>query len=206
VAAALNDRAQQFRLLQKRLLVRFKDRNPAPLASLDVLLAGTHAALVDLADRYDVAQRALAAAGNRLDCVVRLLLLLLRHRFHLDDDNAAALAAHLSPDARGAGSGDPDEQDWEERADAALTHLLRTTLARTGRDSDAAAAAAAAAVPAGPLTLPADTARLKKHLTLVCDRLSKGALVALPRTTPSALAAGPAAAPGAGAAAGERKA
>ena len=30
--------AGQFRLIQKRLLVRFKDRNPAPLKDLDSLL------------------------------------------------------------------------------------------------------------------------------------------------------------------------
>ena len=36
VNARLNDRAHQFRLIQKRLLVRFKERNPSPLANLDM--------------------------------------------------------------------------------------------------------------------------------------------------------------------------
>ena len=34
----LNDSAHQFRMVQKRLLVRFKDRNPTPLLGLDALM------------------------------------------------------------------------------------------------------------------------------------------------------------------------
>jgi hypothetical protein len=47
----LNDRAHQFRLIEKRLLVRFKDRNPAPLNNLDVLLNSTHEQLITLGTR-----------------------------------------------------------------------------------------------------------------------------------------------------------
>ena len=46
--ATLNDRAHQFRLIQKRLLVRFKERNPSPLANLDMLLHGTYNQLIEL--------------------------------------------------------------------------------------------------------------------------------------------------------------
>ncbi len=59
-------------------------------------------------------------------------------------------------------------QGWEERIDASMTHLLRTSLAKTAKDT--------AGVPP-PLTMPADTAKLKKHITYVCDRLSKGSLL-----------------------------
>ena len=34
----LNDSAHQYRMVQKRLLVRFKDRNPTPLLGLDALM------------------------------------------------------------------------------------------------------------------------------------------------------------------------
>lgn len=54
---------------------------------------------------------------------------------------------------------------WEETTEAAMTHLLRSALARSAKD-------AAAAVP--PLAPAADTARLKKHISLVLERLSKG--------------------------------
>eukprot|EP01052_Picozoa_sp_SAG31_P018334 SAG31_NODE_1295_length_8952_cov_8.332957_5_plen_162_part_00 len=46
IAKQLEDRATQFRAVQKRLLVRFKDRNPAPLSHLETLLAGTYQQLV----------------------------------------------------------------------------------------------------------------------------------------------------------------
>jgi Bardet-Biedl syndrome 9 protein len=46
-----------------------------------------------------------------------------------------------------------------------MTHLLRSCLARSAKD-------AAAAVP--PLAPAPDTARLKKHISLVLERLSKG--------------------------------
>ena len=38
----LAQRAQQFRAIQRRLLTRFKDKTPAPLANLDTLLDGTY--------------------------------------------------------------------------------------------------------------------------------------------------------------------
>ena len=38
----LEERAQQFRAIQRRLLTRFKDKTPSPLANLDTLLDGTY--------------------------------------------------------------------------------------------------------------------------------------------------------------------
>ena len=48
--AQLNDRAHQFRMVQKRLLVRFKDRNPAPLGGLDTLMRESYDALLGLSE------------------------------------------------------------------------------------------------------------------------------------------------------------
>lgn len=64
-------------------------------------------------------------------------------------------------------------QGWEERTDAAMTHLLRTVLARSARESVAAG-------PAALMAMPEDTTKLKKHITIVCDRLAKGAKLVLP--------------------------
>ena len=38
----LAQRAMQFRAIQRRLLTRFKDKTPAPLANLDTLMEGTY--------------------------------------------------------------------------------------------------------------------------------------------------------------------
>ncbi|DBB01695.1 TPA: Protein PTHB1, variant 2 [Trebouxia sp. C0004] len=48
--AALSDRAQQQRAVQKRLLMCFKDRQPGSLAHLELLLAETFDQLVDLGE------------------------------------------------------------------------------------------------------------------------------------------------------------
>lgn len=44
----LAQRAQQFRAIQRRLLTRFKDKTPAPLANLDTLLDGTYRQVIKL--------------------------------------------------------------------------------------------------------------------------------------------------------------
>jgi Bardet-Biedl syndrome 9 protein len=57
-------------------------------------------------------------------------------------------------------------QGWEEMVDCAITHLLRTCLAKNSKDQ---------AINPSPLTAPKDTQKLKKHIALLCDKLSKGA-------------------------------
>jgi Bardet-Biedl syndrome 9 protein len=46
----LNDTAHQFRMVQKRLLVRFKDRNPTPLGGLDSLMRESYNTLLRLSE------------------------------------------------------------------------------------------------------------------------------------------------------------
>jgi hypothetical protein len=57
-------------------------------------------------------------------------------------------------------------QGWEEVTDAALSHLLRTSLAKDHNTSQHLA----------PITLEPlkDIARLKKHISSALDRMSKG--------------------------------
>lgn len=66
-------------------------------------------------------------------------------------------------------------QGWEESCDAAVSHLLRSCLSRSPKDQ-----ATSLAQTGGPvLGLPQDTARLKKHITLLCDRIGKGGRLTL---------------------------
>lgn len=66
-------------------------------------------------------------------------------------------------------------QGWEESCDAAVSHLLRTCLSRSPKDQATSLAQAGGPV----LGLPRDTARLKKHITLLCDRIGKGGRLTL---------------------------
>lgn len=61
-------------------------------------------------------------------------------------------------------------QGWEESVDAAVTHLLRTCLAKSAKDQT---------VNPAPLGILKETTKLKKHIALLCDRLSKGAKLAI---------------------------
>ena len=118
---------------------------------------------MELADRVARADAALAKAATSLSCGVRLVNMLLALRFRLDDENRGALDAHLSPLIHTF-----SEQGWEERTDAALAHALRTSLGKGG-------AAGAGALAPPPLSAPTDASKLKKHITVMCDRISKGA-------------------------------
>jgi len=105
-------------------------------------------------------ERKLRSSAGRLCCAARLTTLLLKLLSGLSDVETEKLEAAI-------GNADMEivEQGWEESVDAALTHLLHTSLAKAGKE---------------PVSMPVamvpvkDTARLKKHLLLVVDRLSKG--------------------------------
>jgi len=156
----LNDCAHQFRIIEKRLLVRFKDKNPAPLASLDTLMEESFKKLLLLAQEVERAQVQLKLAANQLSCTTYLILMLIRYRFSLDDKNFAVLSSHFCPDVV-----DNPEQGWEELLDSSMTYLLRTVLAKNAKDS---------ALLQASVTMPTDASKLRKHISIVCDRLNKG--------------------------------
>jgi len=160
IGEELASRAHQFRSIQKRLLVRFKDRNPAPLQHLDVLLEGTFQQLNLLGAEMASCQGLLQAAADRLSCGCELVLMLVRCRFGLDAESYETLRGYLSPVVN-----DSLEQGWEECTEAAMTHLLRTSLAKSAKEAVGLST---------QLTPLADTNKLKKHIGLVCERLARG--------------------------------
>jgi Bardet-Biedl syndrome 9 protein len=78
VKTLLNERAQQYRSIQKRLLVRFKDKNAAPLQHLDFLLEDTFNQLMELGTTYEERENNLFVCANKLSCGTHLILLLIR--------------------------------------------------------------------------------------------------------------------------------
>ena len=154
---------EQYTAIQKRLLVRFKDKNPAPLNNLDYLLQVIHAQVAAAADNLEVSQEELVNSSQRLSCAVSLILLLVRFRFGLDERNIEVLMNCLSNCVVNYQTG------WEEATNAGITYLLRTKLAKNSKESGATQA---------DLTFPANTDKLKKHITILFDRISKGARLA----------------------------
>ncbi|XP_074509075.1 protein PTHB1 isoform X1 [Sebastes fasciatus] len=166
----LSERAVQFRAIQRRLLTRFKDKTPAPLQNLDTLLDATYSQVMALAEAAEENRALLEEAFVRLRSATHLLVLLLSLWQGLTHDQTAILEATLLPLLQ-----DTPQLGWEESCDAAVSHLLRSCLSRSPKDQ-----ATSLAQHGGPvLGLPRDTARLKKHITLMCDRISKGGRLTL---------------------------
>ncbi|XP_036102590.1 protein PTHB1 isoform X3 [Molossus molossus] len=162
----LSERAVQFRAIQRRLLTRFKDQTPAPLQHLDTLLDGTHKWVIALADAVEENQDSLLQSCARLRSASHLLILLIGLWQKLSADQVAILEAAFLPLQH-----DTQELGWEETVDAAVSHLLKTCLSKCSKEQ--------ALSLSSQLTKPNDTSRLKKHITLLCDRLAKGGRLCL---------------------------
>jgi len=157
----LDSRAHQFRVVQKRMLTRFKDKTPTPLQKLDTLLSQTYDDVLFLADRLKEANHVLVILESRVAAGSQALLLLMRLKFHLGPDDLEVLQNVFNPrNSRNF------EQGWEEALDNALLYLLKTTLTKDPKDMQVSAMT--------KLTLPADTSKLKKHITQVCEKIHKG--------------------------------
>lgn len=163
---SLGKRAHQFRAIQKRLLLRFKDKNPVPLSHLDSLLEGTFHQINQEASGMEHVQETLSEAQCTLAAAVQMILLLIQLRFDIDEEGLRTLRSYIAPAVH-----DTLEQGWEEWTEAAVTALLKTLLAKSGKDQ---ASSGAVAGNQGPLALLADTSKLKKHISVVCERLARG--------------------------------
>ncbi|XP_053506907.1 protein PTHB1 isoform X1 [Ictalurus furcatus] len=163
----LSERAVQFRAIQRRLLTRFKDKTPAPLQNLDTLMEGTYRQVIALADAAEENRACLVQAFSKLRSATHLLILLVSLWQGLGIDQTAILEATLLPLLQ-----DTPQLGWEESVDAAVSHLLRTCLSRSPKDQ-------AISLSTAQLSMPKDTSRLKKHITLLCDRIGKGGRLSL---------------------------
>ncbi|XP_015865412.1 protein PTHB1 isoform X1 [Peromyscus maniculatus bairdii] len=162
----LSERAVQFRAIQRRLLTRFREKTPAPLQHLDTLLDGTYKQVIALADAVEENQDKLLQSSAGLRSATHLLILLVRLWQKLSTDQTAILEAAFLPLQE-----DTQELGWEETVDAAVAHLLKTCLSKSSREQ--------ALNLSSQLNTPKDTSRLKKHITLLCDRLAKGGRLCL---------------------------
>ncbi|XP_039382518.1 protein PTHB1 isoform X2 [Mauremys reevesii] len=166
----LSERAIQFRAIERRLLTRFKDKTPAPLQHLDTLLEGTYRQIIALADAAEENQANMFQAFTKLKSATQLVIMLISLWQKLSTDQVAILEATFLPLMQ-----DTQELGWEESVDAAISHLLRTCLSKSSKEQ--------VLTLTSQLSLPKDTSRLKKHITLLCDRLAKGGRLCLSTDT-----------------------
>ncbi|XP_044531553.1 protein PTHB1 [Gracilinanus agilis] len=166
VEELLSERAIQFRAIERRLLTRFKDKTPAPLQHLDTLLDGTYKQVIALADAAEENHSNLMRSFTRLKSATHLVIMLLGLWQKLSADQIAILEAAFLPLQQ-----DSQDLGWEETVDAAVAHLLKTCLSKSPKEQ--------ALNLTSQLNIPKDTSRLKKHITLLCDRLAKGGRLCL---------------------------
>ena len=105
----------------------------------------------------------LRSATCDLACATRLILRLIKYKFSLEEEDMQVLESHWTTDVD-----DNLEQGWEERVNSALLLLLRSTMAKAGKKESATQGQQ---LNVGFLE---DVSKLKKHITLVVDRLGKG--------------------------------
>lgn len=217
----VNDRAHEYRLVAKRLLVRWRDAAPQSLNGLDKLMGAVQAHVMQAGDAVEAHQHALAAAGNRLSCVISLLALLIAAKFQLSEASSACLRRCLSPLIV-----DTLDQGWEEATEASLAHAKKQLAAKGlaaamsamgaaaaaagGAGGSAAAVATASGVDGGEsaaqsLSLPPDTSRLKSLLATVLDALATAPAALAPTMLEQAFAPPPKATGASGAAGGKKR-
>ncbi|KAK3875683.1 hypothetical protein Pcinc_019466 [Petrolisthes cinctipes] len=165
--AQLVQRATQFRAVQRRLLTKFKDKTPTPLTNLDNLLEGTYKQILHITDLINENIKGLEQDGSQLSCVVRLVLEMARLQTNMEPNHYSLLIAALSPIIHPT-----MDQGWEERTDACVTFLLRNVL---GKNVTIGGQAGRDAPPPPQLTMPQDTGKLKKHVSILLDKVTKAA-------------------------------
>ena len=92
----LEDRSYQFRIVEKRLINRFKDKNPTPLNNLDFLLNQTYQEMMGTATEIEEYQNELEFAAHNLSCRVSIIQVLLKYKFNISDESYKLLKDHLT--------------------------------------------------------------------------------------------------------------
>lgn len=153
----LGHRAEQFRVVQKRLLTKLKDKTPTPLNNLDTLLEATYRHILSIAENIENSTVTLESSSCALSCAAHLLLLLLKLSASLKDEDHRFICACFSP------SVDVDsQQGWEERVNIALAFLLKYCLGKDAIDPD---------IPDAGFDIPKDLGKLKKHVKIAVDKI-----------------------------------
>lgn len=94
----LEDRSYQFRIVEKKLINRFKDKNPTPLNNLDFLLNQTYQDMMNIANEIMEYQKDLKIVSQNLSARVKMMQILLKQKFNISDESFEVLKHYLSVD------------------------------------------------------------------------------------------------------------
>uniref|UniRef100_A0A1B6CDQ0 Protein PTHB1 n=1 Tax=Clastoptera arizonana TaxID=38151 RepID=A0A1B6CDQ0_9HEMI len=152
----LSIQSAQYRTIQRRLLAKLRNKTPATLSHLDTLLKESYSQILETSHSIDDKSEELKYIASELDCVINLVLMLLKHSENVSQTDLKDLSAVLDNALHFS-----DDQGWEEVSEAGLTYLLQTTLAKTVRDQQR--------TKIDPLK---DVVKFKKHMSTALDRVA----------------------------------
>ena len=170
--SALNSACHRYRIIQKRLLVRFKDSRPADIQNLDLLMRKTHRNLMELASIVQLAQSERARSSTVLACSTQILVYLMRFRFALSPERFCQISSHLNPDmiSHNLIVCEHTLAGWEETTDLSLTFLLKCSLTKQRLHGKTASRQSTASQ---SLVFPESTGKLKRRIAMMCDQYEK---------------------------------
>uniref|UniRef100_V5HVG6 Putative coiled-coil protein n=1 Tax=Ixodes ricinus TaxID=34613 RepID=V5HVG6_IXORI len=161
----LGQRAAQFRVVQKCVLTKLKDKTPTPLNNFDSLLEVTQRELLSLANQQMEACKAHENVISMLSSASQLILLLLKLKVQMNSADFKIFQAAFAVDLNSS-----IKEGWEEKLEAALCHLLQTGLRNLDEEPPP--------VPTEFVPLK-DVARLKTLIAVTFERLLDGAQLSL---------------------------
>lgn len=164
----LNDISHQYRMIEKRLLSRYKDRTPSSLNGLDVLITETYQNIMSLTNIIQELYRQQNIYRIEMKGITRLVLLLSYLKYELTPYEYSLLESYFALDLLQIQSvhNFDNTQEWEEIVESTLTYLLKTMLAKNAKET---------AVVTTSIEILDNVDKLTKHIAMVIDRLSKGA-------------------------------
>ena len=169
----LGKASSQIIAVEKRLLARVRDKNPAKIEDMFLLLSSCQSEVSEAAGNVEKARKLETTMASALSATVKAFCLLVKLWRQLSDEEYAVLLSVMQPDSLGAGVGGRGglAHGWEEMVDTAVVYLLRSVLTtRSEKDT---------VFNPSPLVQPSDNGEtLMKHIRMMLDRLAKGGRLA----------------------------
>ncbi|KPA84656.1 hypothetical protein ABB37_01170 [Leptomonas pyrrhocoris] len=153
--AGLDQAADLFRAVEKRLLARFRDRSPADATAVAVLFQESYKLLQEKADAVTRAKQRLRQASAMLNCCAQLTWLCMEMKAPpMSNDDVATLRTLFR-----CSIGDSNEVGWEEVTEAVLAKVLDIKTKRVASTT---------------LELAANTVNVKAYVRTLVESIKNG--------------------------------
>ncbi|XKL67673.1 hypothetical protein PGB90_003164 [Kerria lacca] len=119
----------QYRLIQRRLLVKLKDKVFSNISAIQMLYHDTYEKIIETIRSVEEKQTNLIELSSELQSILDITFDLMLLNSAISSEKVSLLRNAMSSTDLNT-----DVQGWEERTNANLIHLLRTTLSNNDRD------------------------------------------------------------------------